>query len=116
MDADPNASKELISQHALSISNDLYGNETMSEFELAKGFTKPVNSNKVREIPDDVIDVQLRLAARRKIALILKGKATIEIIVNVDDLIEVNNKNGTGNCGVWSTPKLYSLLIMKPAL
>ena len=43
------------SYKAVSISNDLYGNDTMSAFELAKGFTKPLDSAKSHaEIPEDI--------------------------------------------------------------
>ena len=40
---------------AVSISNDLYGNDTMSAFELAKGFSCPVSAKPIDNVvPDDI--------------------------------------------------------------
>lgn len=43
--ASPNKQNEVLAVRAMSISNDLYGNDVMSSFEQAKGFTKPINGN-----------------------------------------------------------------------
>lgn len=52
----------LASYKAVSISNDLYGNDTLSAFELAKGFTKPAMSNTALSlVPDDVITAHNKL-------------------------------------------------------
>lgn len=104
--AHPDLPKDLLAQRAVSISNDLYGNDTMSAFELAKGYTKPIDGQNVHKVPDEILDAQLRLAARRKLALILKSKATFENVVNVGDMVEVYNKTGIGKKGIWSTPKI----------
>lgn len=78
----------------------------MTSFEQAKGFTKPINGNSVKYIPEDILDGQQKLAARRKISLILKSDATFEENRPIGDMIEVYNKSGFNKGGVWSTPKL----------
>lgn len=53
--------QELLAIRAAEISNDLYGNDAMSLFELAKESMKPVIDGSVKIIPDGGIDVQERL-------------------------------------------------------
>lgn len=88
MDADGNANKEILAQRAISISNDRYVNDIISSFEQANGFTKPVNGNASSSIPKKISDPQQILAAKWKLALILKSKATIEQQNNVGDMID----------------------------
>lgn len=87
--ADPEGSSELHALRAVAVSNDLYGNDVMSSFELAKGFTKPVADGSVCTIPEDVVDAHNRLQAKRKLALILKSKATTEPHVATGDMIKI---------------------------
>ena len=54
---DPDASVELHYLRSMAISKDLYGNDVMSSFELAKGSTKPVTENAVTEVPENIFDV-----------------------------------------------------------
>ena len=103
--APPDVSHELLAMRAVSVSNDLYGNDLMSSFELAKGFTKPVIHRSITEIPDDVVNAQIKLQAKRKLALILKSKATFEELISVGDMVETYNATGMNKRGVWSTPK-----------
>lgn len=108
----PDALVELLALQAVAISNDLYGNDTLSAFELAKGFTKPVDRNHVRDVLKDIVDAQLQLSARRKMALILKSKSTFEEHGNVRDMVEVYNKTGMGKRSVWSTSKTVLSITM----
>ena len=39
----PKISDELASVRSIRISNDLYGSDTLSSFEMARGFTKPIH-------------------------------------------------------------------------
>lgn len=53
--ADPVTTKELHCYQTMSISNDLYGSDTVYAFELAIGFTKPVETDTIpRLLPADV--------------------------------------------------------------
>ena len=80
----------LAAYKAVSISNDLNGNDTMSAFELAKGFTKPVCSKPAGcAVPDDVIMAHEKIQARRKLAIMLKSKTVTEFPIRVGDLVEV---------------------------
>lgn len=105
-DADPSESHNTLAIRAVTISNDLYGNDILSSFEQAKGFTKPVTGNSPNATPKDIIEAQEKLTAKRKLALILKSKATFEEQITVGDLIEVYQNTGMNKKGVWSTPKI----------
>ena len=96
----------LAAYKAVSISNDLYENDTMSAFELAKGFTKPVCSKPAGcAVPDDVIMEHEKIQARRKLAILLKSKTVTEFPIRVGDLVEVFQHRKHENRGKWSTPK-----------
>ena len=97
---------KLAAYKSISISNDLYGNETMSAFELAKGFSKPIAAKPIDNvIPDDVRDARDQFQARRKLALILRSKAVTEVPLSVGDLVEVYQKRDHEKRGKWSAPK-----------
>lgn len=87
-------------------SNDLYGNNVPSTFEQAKGYTKPIDGNCPYAIPDEIVDAQQKLSAERKLALILKSKATFAEHITVGDMVEVYRRTGMGKPGIWSTPKI----------
>lgn len=97
---------KLAAQKAVSISNDLYGNDIMSAFELAKGFTNPVAS-KPQEciVPDDVRDARDKMQARRKLALILRSKAVQELPISVGDMVEIFQKREHEKRGKWAAAK-----------
>ena len=72
--SDVNVSDELHAIRAIRISNDLYGSDTLSAYEMAKGFSKPLIVDQ-RPIP---IDDSLRAAhdeliAKRKLTLIMRS-------------------------------------------
>ena len=80
--------------------------ETMTAFEMAEGFTKPLDNNpRGNAVPDDVLKAQDALQARRKLILILKSKAVKKLPVKVSDYVEVCTKKEHHERGVWSTPK-----------
>lgn len=66
--AEPDVSPELHACRAVAISNDLYGNDVMSSYELAKGYTKPVSEGGVKSIPQEIVDAHEKLQAKRKLA------------------------------------------------
>lgn len=65
MDANPNEQKGVLAVRTVSISNDLYGNDLLSSFGLAKGCTKSNNNEMVKAIPEDIVDAQLKPSARK---------------------------------------------------
>ncbi len=104
--AKDNHNAKLAAYKAVSISNDLYGNDTLSAFELAKGFTKPIMNEPIDNlIPDDIIESHEKLQARRKLVLILKSNAIQELPIHIGDLVEVYVKKDHEKRGSWSTPK-----------
>ena len=105
-EAGANQNSRLTAYKAVSISNDLYGNDTMSAFEMEKGFTKPLDNNPERNvIPDDVLEAHDALQARRKLLLILKSKAVKELTVKVGDPLEIYSKQQHEKRGTWSAAK-----------
>lgn len=103
--AEPESKQELLAICAVAISNDHYGNDVMSSFELAKGSTKPVADGSVKLISGDFIDAEERLQSKRKMAFILKSKSTKELNITARDMIEIFNKTGMGKTGTWCAPK-----------
>lgn len=104
--AEPNTSFDPHAIRSVSISNDLYGNDVMSSYELAKGFTKPIDGASIHPIPDDIASAHNQLQAKRKLALILKSKSSEEIHITPGDLVEVYTVTGMDKKGVWSEPKI----------
>lgn len=52
---DPTGTANILVQQAIRISNDLYGNDVMSAHEMAKGYTKPVETGKLpMKLSEDV--------------------------------------------------------------
>lgn len=98
--------KNLLAQRAVSILDEVYGSKPMYAFELVKDYTKPIDGKNVQIVPDEILDAQYRLPARRKLALILKRKAAFENQVNVGDMAKVYNKDGIGERGICSTSKV----------
>lgn len=97
--------KNLI-QHAIRVSNDLYGNSVMSAQELAKGYTRPVTPDTPTiNIPNEIRQAQEKLQARRKLNLILNSKSTSDIPTSVGDQVEVFVKQGHEKRGRWLSPR-----------
>lgn len=61
-----------ISISAVKISNDLYGNDIMSSFEMKKWYTNTVVKSPPVGIPKGIVDSNNNLQAKRKLALILE--------------------------------------------
>lgn len=85
----------------VSISNDLYGSEICSAFELAKGFTKPLTEDGLTELPEDLREAHVNLQAKRKLTLILRSKATIDQQLSAGDSVNVYKKNQMQKRGKW---------------
>lgn len=78
---------------AITISNDLYENETLFAIALGRDLTKPPPTpNLVQALPDDIVTAYENLQARRKPALILKSKSMSEPVDTFDDTVEVYTK------------------------
>lgn len=79
---------------AVSIPNDLYGNETMSAFKPAKSFTKPVASALQEFIVSvNVCEAKEKMQALLKFALIIRSKKIQELPISGGDIVEVFQKN-----------------------
>ena len=95
-------SDELLAMQAVSISNDLYGSDTLSSFEMTKGFTKPLSSNNQPiPVPEDVIAAHETLKAKRKLNLILRSHKFETPHISVGDQVQIFVKNDQGKFGKW---------------
>ena len=83
-------SSSVVVQHMFRISNILYGNNCLSAFELAKGYTpNTTREHRVIETPQELIEASEKTKARSKPALILGPKSTLEPCVRVGDVVDV---------------------------
>ncbi len=84
----------------------IYGNGECSAFERATGFTRPMCSAKSHVIvPEEVLDAQNELTAKRKLNLILRSKSVRTPKFEVGDIVQVFIKNTSEKRGKWSSPK-----------
>lgn len=90
----------------VSLLSDLNGNDVMSIFKLAKGFTRLLDGDNLKAVPDDMNEAHSRPQASRRIRLLSKSKVAINDHIVVADMIKVNYKAGMSKRGVWSTPKI----------
>lgn len=95
----------LAALQAVRISNDLYGSDILSSFEMAKGFSRAIFDGTVTTIPSDLVDAKLQLDARGKLTRIIRSKSVSNDIVSVGDLVEVFVKSGHEKCGRWFAPR-----------
>lgn len=80
---------------AVRISNDLFGSDILSSFEMTKGYCKPILPG-ASPIPfvQEIFDAQLQLDAKRKLTRILRSRSLQKSQVKVGDLVEVFVKTG----------------------
>lgn len=75
--------------------------------EPANGFAGFLYGNKVAALPNHILDAQLKLQAKRKLALILKSKSTFNEHVKTGDMDEVYRRTGMDKRGVWLTRSTF---------
>lgn len=72
--AQPNADTRRMAYQSVTISNDLYGNYTVSAFKIAKGITKPIySSTPPLVLTQDHVDAHDELINRRRLHMILRS-------------------------------------------
>lgn len=89
----PDMDASTLVQQSFLISNNLYGSDIMSAYEMAHGFPRPLNGI-VHEIDDEIIDAQNTLEAKRKLTTILRTKSTQDSVISHGDLVELFIKTG----------------------
>lgn len=107
LSASPEADKTVLALHAVRISNDLYGSDTLSSFEIAKGYTKPINPDETpQKITEELVRARDILSAKRKLTLIMRTKATADPILHAGDLVQIFVKKGHEKRGRWLSPRV----------
>ncbi len=100
--ADEDADLKLLAMQAVTISNDLYGSDTVSSFEMAKGFTKPISEfNEPIPIPEELISAHEELKAKRKLNLILRSHNFKLPPIKIGDMVQIYAKDGNAKYGKW---------------
>lgn len=84
----PDSDLVILALRAVVVSNFLYGNFTMSSFELEKVFTRAVTLNQTAAATDKVVDVHLRLQKKQNMVLILRSISTSEFCGAVGKMVE----------------------------
>ena len=104
--AEPDVSDELHAIRSVRMSNDLYGTDTLSAYEMAKGYTKPVIAGQLPIAVDDELQkAHEELIAKRKLTLILRSKVFPADSFKIGDLVQVFIKDGKAKRGSWSSPR-----------
>lgn len=101
----PSTNPHLNVARMFRISNDLYGNDVASATELAKGYTRPLCHLPVQGIPQDILDAQNELQAKRKLNNILRSNAVVDKPVHVGDLVQFYTRLEHQKRGTWSYPQ-----------
>ena len=101
----PNIPTQLLAINAIRVSNDLYGNDIASSYELAHGYTRPLLSSAPTLLPPDIVKAHKDPIAKRKLNLILRSHAIKENRINTGDLVQVFVKKENVKRGSWSQPR-----------
>lgn len=98
--ASPKPATEALSYQAVTVSNDLYGSDTVSSFEIAKGFTKPIDSTSSRSLVClDIVDAHEQIISKRRLNMIIRSNTVSPPAVKPGDMVQVfykldNQKRG----------------------
>lgn len=85
------------------ISNQLYGSDVMSAYEMARGFTKPIAEHPTK-LPDELYQTQNVLNAKRKLTRILRSKSPSELTLSPGDLVEIYIRKPNQKRVAWTSP------------
>lgn len=96
----------MVIQQVMHVSNNLYGNDIVSSYELAKGYTIPLTEDRsMLQVPKEKIDAHNVLKAKRKLNLILRAKSVNNPSISIGDLVDVFIKLSHQKRGKWTGPK-----------
>ena len=99
-------SPRVLVHRAVIVSNDLYGSDTVSAFELAKGSTKPIDSSVPPIVlPQDLADAHEALLNKRRLNLILHSNAVSPPPIKTGDTVQVYYKLEKEKRGRWLSPR-----------
>lgn len=103
--ADESFDKRVHVAMTFGISNQLYGSDVMSAYELSYGFTEPILHHPL-PLPNNLLDAQDLLEAKRKLTRILRFKSRTQSAVTSDDMVEIFIKRPNSKRGSWSSPRV----------
>ena len=92
-------------QNVFRVLNKIYGNDVVSLFELAEGYTLPLDEDKyMLEAPRETIEAHSVRMPKRKLDLILRSKAVSTPFISFGDLVDVFVKLSHQKRGGWIGP------------
>lgn len=104
--SEPDTSESIHAIRAIHISNDLYGSDTLSAYEMAKGFTKPLCVNhKPIPVDDELRNAHDERIAKRKLTLILRSNVYSTDKFNVGGLVQFFIDDGKSKHGSCTSPR-----------
>lgn len=104
--SEPNVSDYLHAVRAIRISNDLYRSDTLSAYEMAKGYTKPLSvGQKPIPVDDELRNAHDELIAKRKLTRILRSNVYSSKEFQVGDFVQSFIDDGTSKRGSWTFPR-----------
>lgn len=105
--ATPSEERDVMALQAIRISNDLYGNDVMSSFEIAMGFTKPMDQSiSPTVVPMELSEARDTMIAKRKYTKLLQSNITKNPAVATGDMVQVYVKKEMGKRGRWLSPRV----------
>ena len=97
--------QSLLIQQSFRISNELYGNDTLSAYEMEKGYTRPVCPSEIpKPVPKELLEAHDSFIVRRKLSKILKPKAVTERPVSTGHSVQIFVKLENQTRGKWLAP------------
>ena len=102
---------KIIAQQPIRISNDLYWTDVCSSFELAKEFTRPLETGQLPKIvPEDLLNARDTIMAKRKLNLILQSKCKRIPQFKLVILFKFSSSHSLKNVENGLTPNQFSIM------
>lgn len=105
--AEPLITADILAIQAVRISNDLYGTDVISSFEMAKGLHRPVIGDaEVKSVPHEIVEAHVDIKARRKLNRILRSHSHEYGPFKICDMVQVYVKADNTKRGSWSSARI----------
>lgn len=104
---DLHADASILSIQAVRISNALHGNETVSSFELVKGFRRSdLKCHNISSVPHNVIESHININAKRKLNPILRSHIFTKRRSELRIWCRSTYKDDKAERGTWLSPRI----------
>lgn len=91
---------------AISITNDLYGSDKLSAFEMGKGFTKPIHADrKPISVDEELRNAHDELMAKTKLTIILRSNVFPKDKFKIGNIVQIFINDGNAKRCSWTSPR-----------